>query len=694
MATIRQKIELPVILERGVKEGKQLEGERLTPADISKTIARAWVAKGSAAGLREGIRPGDPSITGLTDAVAIGIAAAAIESVESVTEATSEAAGIVELATVAEVEAGTDERRAVTPSGRATGALNPLKGRVTAVEGSLASLQTSVSTAEGDIDGLETRVGAAEGEIDALQSTVATHTSSISTAESDIDSLQGRATSAESRLDDAEADIGANASSISALQARATNAESRLTTAERAFSIHEVLPAPPVGAALSALGFFAVHMTSFGASKLTVIQAVRGFTGLGLVEAKMVVESVPVDVLVVADAATAQSALAALQAAGATATVIGGTAAIDGGLNVIGEINAFSGMSLEGTCAVEDLEVNGSVNGGLDVVGDLTVSGAASVGSLTSTGAASVGSLTSTGAASVGSLTSSGDVTVTGTLSAPSLLGDPETGNFSFNNSNLTNVMGISMGVGGTIEGLQSLDVDYLAASQELSTNGDLTVGGDASITGAATVGSLTSAGAASVVSLTTSGNASVTGTLTAGAFSGLPVATTSRRGIAYLATGAETQTGTDAISAVTPSALSARTATTSRTGLIELATAAEAKSGTDATRAVTPAGLLYALKGILIGTNSSTTSIGSLRLVISLSALTSGGVYSVGSTVNGSTISVVSLSVSSKATNGATLRVVIDGAVPTLGGTWTLLTPFLPFTGVQYGIALAMRTA
>ena len=68
--------------------------------------------------------------------------------------------------------------------------------------------------------------------------------------------------------------------------------------------------------------------------------------------------------------------------------------------------------------------------------------------------------------------------------------------------------------------------------------------------------------------------------------------ATETRTGIVELATSAETQTGTDALKAVTPAGLSARTATETRTGIVELATAAEVQAGTDALKAVTPAGL------------------------------------------------------------------------------------------------------
>ena len=65
--------------------------------------------------------------------------------------------------------------------------------------------------------------------------------------------------------------------------------------------------------------------------------------------------------------------------------------------------------------------------------------------------------------------------------------------------------------------------------------------------------------------------------------------ATTTVLGLVYLATNAETQTGTDSNKAVTPAALSARTATETRTGIAEIATDAETAAGTDDARIVTP---------------------------------------------------------------------------------------------------------
>ena len=65
--------------------------------------------------------------------------------------------------------------------------------------------------------------------------------------------------------------------------------------------------------------------------------------------------------------------------------------------------------------------------------------------------------------------------------------------------------------------------------------------------------------------------------------------ATTTVLGLVFLATNAETQTGTDTVKAVTPSALSSRTATETRTGIAEIATDAELTAGTDDSRIVTP---------------------------------------------------------------------------------------------------------
>jgi len=70
---------------------------------------------------------------------------------------------------------------------------------------------------------------------------------------------------------------------------------------------------------------------------------------------------------------------------------------------------------------------------------------------------------------------------------------------------------------------------------------------------------------------------------------SSLPYASTTTAGSVILSTDLDTQTGTDATKAVTPTSLSSRVATETRTGLAEIATQAEVDGGTDDTRFVTP---------------------------------------------------------------------------------------------------------
>jgi hypothetical protein len=65
--------------------------------------------------------------------------------------------------------------------------------------------------------------------------------------------------------------------------------------------------------------------------------------------------------------------------------------------------------------------------------------------------------------------------------------------------------------------------------------------------------------------------------------------ATTTVLGLVYIATNAEVQTGTDAVKAVTPAGLSARTATETRSGIAEIATQTETNTGTDDATIVTP---------------------------------------------------------------------------------------------------------
>ncbi len=62
---------------------------------------------------------------------------------------------------------------------------------------------------------------------------------------------------------------------------------------------------------------FDVVMTSFGANKVSVIKAVRGITGLGLKEAKDMVEGAPVSVKEGVSKAEAEEVQKTLQEAGA-----------------------------------------------------------------------------------------------------------------------------------------------------------------------------------------------------------------------------------------------------------------------------------------------------------------------------------------------------------------------------------------
>lgn len=64
---------------------------------------------------------------------------------------------------------------------------------------------------------------------------------------------------------------------------------------------------------------FDVVMTSFGDNKIGVIKAVRAMTGLGLKEAKAMVEGVPVSVKEAASKGDAEDALKQLVEAGAVA---------------------------------------------------------------------------------------------------------------------------------------------------------------------------------------------------------------------------------------------------------------------------------------------------------------------------------------------------------------------------------------
>jgi len=75
------------------------------------------------------------------------------------------------------------------------------------------------------------------------------------------------------------------------------------------------------GAAAEEKTEFDVVMTSFGANKVSVIKAVRGITGLGLKEAKELVESAPAPVKEGASKDEAEEIKKTLEEAGASVEV-------------------------------------------------------------------------------------------------------------------------------------------------------------------------------------------------------------------------------------------------------------------------------------------------------------------------------------------------------------------------------------
>jgi len=80
-------------------------------------------------------------------------------------------------------------------------------------------------------------------------------------------------------------------------------------------------PAEGGGAAAEEQTEFDVVMTSFGANKVSVIKAVRGITGLGLKEAKGLVESAPAPVKEGATKEEAEELKKQLEEAGASVEV-------------------------------------------------------------------------------------------------------------------------------------------------------------------------------------------------------------------------------------------------------------------------------------------------------------------------------------------------------------------------------------
>ena len=82
--------------------------------------------------------------------------------------------------------------------------------------------------------------------------------------------------------------------------------------------------APAAGGAAEAVAEkteFDVVMTSFGAEKIKVIKEIRGITGLGLAEAKAMVEKAPVTVKEAVSKEDAEALKAQLEAVGAAVEI-------------------------------------------------------------------------------------------------------------------------------------------------------------------------------------------------------------------------------------------------------------------------------------------------------------------------------------------------------------------------------------
>ena len=77
-------------------------------------------------------------------------------------------------------------------------------------------------------------------------------------------------------------------------------------------------PAAAAGPVVEEQTEFDVVMTSFGAAKLAVIKEVRGITGLGLADAKKLVEGVPAKIKEGISKEDAEALKAQLEAVGAT----------------------------------------------------------------------------------------------------------------------------------------------------------------------------------------------------------------------------------------------------------------------------------------------------------------------------------------------------------------------------------------
>ena len=94
---------------------------------------------------------------------------------------------------------------------------------------------------------------------------------------------------------------------------------------EETFGVSAAAVAAPAAGAAAAVveekTEFDVVMTAFGAEKIKVIKEVRGITGLGLAEAKAMVEAVPAKIKEGVSKEDAEALKAQLEAVGATVEI-------------------------------------------------------------------------------------------------------------------------------------------------------------------------------------------------------------------------------------------------------------------------------------------------------------------------------------------------------------------------------------
>jgi len=94
--------------------------------------------------------------------------------------------------------------------------------------------------------------------------------------------------------------------------------EDKFGVTAAAATVAVAAPGADAGAAAAEQTEFDVVMTSFGANKVSVIKAVRGITGLGLKEAKDMVEGAPSTIKEGASKAEAEDVKKQLEEAGAS----------------------------------------------------------------------------------------------------------------------------------------------------------------------------------------------------------------------------------------------------------------------------------------------------------------------------------------------------------------------------------------